>query len=198
MARREKRQTSRGSSVPIAAGALVVFLGFIFLLTKAAVPVITALSVVSFNEPRVYAALLAMLAGLPGLLLTLPRASRGPEPYIPPSAHRRRDRPKKRDDFLVTDALGLAALLLAQVPIPSPWSPAGKAATIANITMSAEIVELSWSFAWPSLVIFVVGVVAAVVAQIYRHAPGLRVIAIILAVSAPALGWFYLTRTALM
>lgn len=193
-------QRKKRSSHPvlIAVAASLAFLVFVFLLTRAAVPMITALSVVSFNEPRVYAALLALLAGLPGLLFTLPRATRGPEPYIPPSAHRRRERPEKKDSFVKTDALGLAALLLAQVPIPSPWSPAGKAATIANVTENAEIVELSRWFAVPSLAIFAAGVVAAAIAQVYRHAPGWRVISIILAVSAPVLGWFYLTRTALM
>ncbi len=199
MHRRKEQQRRRvNADVPVAIGAVVVFLLVVFLLTKAAVPMITALSVVSFNEPRVYAALLALLVGLPGLLFTLPRATKGPEPYIPPSVHRRRERSKRRDSFLITDAAGLVAFLAAQVPIPAPWGAEGKAATVANITMSAEIVKLSWSFAWPSLIVLVVGIVAAVIAQVYRHAPGLRVIAIILAVGAPALAWFYLTRTVLV
>jgi hypothetical protein len=197
MHRREERRRRGNTDVLLALGAAVALVVVIFLLTKAAVPIITALSVVSFNEPRVYAALLALMVGLPGLLFTLPRAMKGPEPYIPPSVHRRRERPKKRDTYLVTDAVGLVALLVAQVPIPAPWGAQGKAATIANVTMSAEIVELSWAFAWPSLGVLVVGIGAAVVAQVYRHAPGLRVISIILAVGAPALAWFYLTRTVL-
>jgi hypothetical protein len=83
------------------------------------------------------------------------------------------------------------------VPIPAPWGPVGKAATVANVTRSAEIVQLSHAFAWPSLAVFAVGLVAAGIAQIYRHAPGLRVISIILAVGAPALSWFFLTRAVL-
>jgi hypothetical protein len=197
MHRRQERRRRGNTDVLVALSAGVAFIVVIFLLTKAAVPIITALSVVSFNEPRVYAALLALMVGLPGLLFTLPRATKGPEPYIPPSVHRRRERPRKRDSFLLTDAVGLVALLAAQVPIPAPWGAQGKAATVANVTMSAEIVELSWAFAWPSLVVSVVGIVAAVIAHVYRHAPGLRVISIILAVGAPALAWFYLTRTVL-
>lgn len=197
MHRRKEKGRRVRSDVPIVLAAVATFLLLVFLLTKAAGPMITALSVVSFNEPRVYAALLALLVGLPGLLFTLPRATRGPEPYIPPSVHRRRERPRKRDSFLMTDAAGVVAFLAAQVPIPAPWGAQGKAATVANITMSAEIVELSWSFAWPSLVVVVVGIVAAVIAKVYRHAPGLRVISIVLAVGAPALAWFYLTRTVL-
>jgi hypothetical protein len=194
--RKERRKGGR-TGAPLAVAAGVAFFAVVFLLTKAAVPIITALSVVSFNEPRVYAALLAMLVGAPGLLFTLPRATKGPEPYVPPSQHRRRERPKKRDSFVVTDALGLVALLAAQVPIPAPWGPVGKAATVANVTRSAEIVQLSHAFAWPSVAVFAFGIVAAVIAQVYRHAPGLRVIAIVLAVGAPALGWFFLTRTVL-
>lgn len=197
MHRRKEERRRVKSDLPLALAAVVAFLLIVFLLTKAAGPMITALSVVSFNEPRVYAALLALLVGLPGLLFTLPRAIRGPEPYIPPSVHRRRERSRKRDSFLLTDAVGVVAFLVAQVPIPAPWGAQGKAATVANITMSAEIVELSWSFAWPSLIVVGVGIVAAVIAKVYRHAPGLRVISIVLAVGAPALAWFYLTRTVL-
>lgn len=197
MHRRKEQRKRVNTDVPIAIAAVVVFLLVVFLLTKAAVPMITALSVVSFNEPRVYAALLALGVGLPGLLFTLPRATRGPEPYVPPSVHRRRERARRRDSFLLTDAAGVVAFLMAQVPIPAPWGAQGKAATVANITMSAPIVELSWSFAWPSLIVLVVGIVAAVIAKVYRHAPGLRVIAIVLAVGAPAMAWFYLTRTVL-
>jgi hypothetical protein len=197
MHQRKERPKGGRTGVPLAIAAGVAFFALVFVLTKAAVPLITALSVVSFNEPRVYAALLALLVGLPGLLFTLPRATKGPEPYVPPSQHRRRERPKKRDSFVVTDALGLVALLAAQVPIPAPWGPVGKAATVANVTRSAEIVQLSHAFAWPSLAVFAVGLVAAGIAQIYRHAPGLRVISIILAVGAPALSWFFLTRAVL-
>lgn len=198
MSRRKQRKARSSSPVLLSIAGFLAFLGFVYFLTRAAVPMITALSVVSFNEPRVYAGLLALLAGLPGLLFTLPRATRAPEPYIPPSPHRQREPSAKQDSFLRTDVLGLAALMLAQVPIPSPLSPSGKAATIANVTENAEIVELSRCFAIPSLAIFGVGVVAAVIAHVYRHAPGWRVVSIILAVSASALGWFYLTRTALM
>lgn len=197
MHRRKVERRRVNTDVPVAITAVVAFLIVVFLLTKAAVPIITALSVMSFNEPRVYAALLALLVGLPGLLFTLPRATKGPAPYIPPSVHRRRERTKRRDSFLLTDAAGVVAFLVAQVPIPAPWGAQGKAATVANITMSAEIVKLSWSFAWPSLIVLVVGIFAAVLAKVYRHAPGLRVIAIVLAVGAPAIAWFYLTRTVL-
>jgi hypothetical protein len=195
--RQEERRKAQRTGLPLVIAAGVAFFGVVFLLTKAAVPIITALSVVSFNEPRVYAALLAMLVALPGLLFTMPRATKGPEPYVPPSQHRRRERPKRGDSFVVTDALGLVALLVAQVPIPAPWASVGKAATVANVTRSAEIVQLSHAFAWPSIGVFAAGIVAAVIAHVYRHAPGLRVIAIILAVGAPAVGWFFLTRTVL-
>lgn len=194
MHRRAERRRRVNTDLPVAIATLVVFLTLVFLLTKAAVPMITALSVVSFNEPRVYAALLALLVGLPGLLFTLPRATKGPEPYIPPSVHRRRERSRRRDSFLLTDAAGVVALLAAQVPIPAPWGAEGKAATVANITMNAEVVELSRNFAWPSLIVLVVGIGAAVIAHVYRHAPGMRVIAIVLAVGAPAVAWFVLTR----
>ena len=111
--------------------------------------------------------------------------------------HRRRARHRRQDSFLLTDVAGLVAFLAAQVPIPAPWGAEGKAATIANITMSAEIVELSWSFAWPSLGVLAAGIVAAVIAHVYRHAPGLRVISIVLACGAPAIAWFLLTRAIL-
>ena len=94
-----------------------------------------------------------------------------------------------------TDVLGVAALLLAQAPLPAPWGPAGKAATIANITKSPEIVELSATFATWSLGIFAVGLGAAVVAKVYSHAAALRVVAIILAVGAPVVAWFLVVRT---
>ena len=97
--------------------------------------------------------------------------------------------------FLRTDVLGVAVLLLAQVPLPAPWGPAGKAATIANITKSPEIVELSAQFATYSLGVFAVGIAAAVIVKVYGHAAAYRVVGIILAVGAPVVAWFLVMRT---
>jgi hypothetical protein len=151
---------------------------------------VTALHAVSFGRPKLYAALLASLVGLAGLLLTLPRALAPPEAAVQPVARSRRQVSARRRTHLRTDLLGVAALLLAQVPLPAPWGPAGKAATIANITKSPEIVELSARFATYSLGILAVGLLAAGLAKVYGHAAALRVIAIILAVGAPVVGWF--------
>ncbi len=194
--RREQRRRGGGAAAALALAVVVGFGGLVYVLTKAAVPIITALSVVSFNNPKVYAGLLAVLVGLPGLLFTLPRALKGPEPYIAPSLHRR-ERARNHPSFIRTDLAGLVALLVAQVPIPAPWAAVGKAATVANITMSAEIVELSWAFAWPSLALLVIGVVTAFLARVYQHAAGVRVMTIIVAVGAPVAVWFYLTHTIL-
>jgi hypothetical protein len=106
----------------------------------------------------------------------------------------RRQLSARRKSFVHTDLLGIAALLFAQVPLPAPWGPAGKAATIANITKSAEIVDLSARFATYSLVIFGVGAAASLLVKVYNHAAALRVIGIILAVGLPVLAWFWLTR----
>ena len=136
-----------------------------------------------------------VLVGLPGLLWTLPRALRAPAPAVVPSVSSRRQLSERRQSFLRTDLLGVALLLLAQAPLPAPWGPAGKAATIANITKSPEIVELSAQFATYSLGVFAVGVVAAVIVKVYGHAAAYRVIGIILAVGAPVVAWFLVMRT---
>lgn len=195
MHRRREQRRSGGAVVASALAAVLGFAVLIFVLTKAAVPMITVLSVASFNSPKVYAGLLAVLVGLPGLLFTLPRAVRGPEPYIPPSLHRRER--SHQQSFLATDVAGLAAILISQVPIPAPWAAEGKAATVANITMSAEIVELSWAFAWPSLILLGIGILTAFLARVYQHAAGVRVLTIIVVVGAPVAVWFYLTHSVL-
>jgi hypothetical protein len=178
------------ADVPLAAGAAIVFVVYVWLLANAASPLVTALHTASFGRPKLYAALLAGLAGLGGLLLTLPRALASPEAAVQPSASSRRQLSARRRTHLRTDLLAVAALLLAQVPLPAPWGPAGKAATIANITRSPAIVELSARFATYSLYILAVGLLAAGLAKVYGHAAALRVIAIILAVGAPVVGWF--------
>ena len=157
---------------------------------RATVPVVTVFDFASDARPKLYAGFIAALAGLPGLLLTLPRALTPPAPAVVPSVRSRSQVSARRASFVRTDALGVAAFLLAQVPLPAPWGPTGKAATIANITKSPEIVELSAHFANYSLGVFAVGVAAAVVAKVYSHAAALRVLAIILAVGAPVVAWF--------
>jgi hypothetical protein len=182
------------ADVPLAIGAVVVFAAYVLVLTRATVPVVTAFSFASDDRPKLYGALLAGLAGLPGLLLTLPRALTSPPPPVQPSVRSRSQVSARRRTFVRTDVLGVAALLLAQVPLPAPWGPAGKAATIANITKSPELVELSAMFATYSLGIFAVGIVAAVIAKVYGHAAALRVLAIILVVGAPVVAWFLVVR----
>jgi len=182
------------ADVPLAIGAVVVFAAYVWLLTRATVPVVTAFSFASDDRPKLYGALLAGLAGLPGLLLTLPRALTSPPPPVQPSVRSRSQVSARRRTYVRTDVLGVAAFLLAQVPLPAPWGPAGKAATIANITTSPELVELSAMFANYSLGVFAVGIVAAVIAKVYGHAAALRVLAIILVVGAPVVAWFLVVR----
>jgi hypothetical protein len=167
----------------------VLFVAWVLLLMRATEPLVTLFAFASDGRPKLYAAFIAVLAGLPGLLLTLPRAFTPPPPAVVPSARSRTQAAARRTTFIRTDALGVAAFLLAQVPLPAPWGPAGKAATIANITKSPEIVELSARFANYSLGIFAVGIAAAVIAKVYSHAAALRVLAIILAVGAPVVAW---------
>jgi hypothetical protein len=185
---------SVNADVPLAVGAVVAFAVYVWLLTRATVPVVTVFSFASDGRPKLYGALLAGLAGLPGLLLTLPRALTSPPPPVQPSVRSRSQVSARRRSFVRTDLLGVAAFLLAQVPLPAPWGPAGKAATVANITRSPELVELSAMFATYSLGIFAVGVVAAVVAKVYGHAAALRVVSIILVVGAPVVAWFLVVR----
>jgi len=186
---------SRSADVLVAIGGLLAFVAYVWLLTKATPVIVTAFSFASDNKPELYAAFLAVLVGLPGLLWTLPRAMRAPAPAVVPSVSSRRQLSERRQSFLRTDLLGVALLLLAQAPLPAPWGPAGKAATIANITKSPEIVELSAQFATYSLGVFAVGVVAAVIVKVYGHAAAYRVIGIILAVGAPVVAWFLVMRT---
>jgi hypothetical protein len=186
---------SRSADVLVALGAVLAFVAYVWLLTKATAAVVTVLSVASGNKPELYAALLALLVGLPGLLWTLPRALRPPSSAVLPTVRSRRQLSQRRRSFLRTDVLGVALLLLAQVPLPAPWGPAGKAATIANITTSPEIVELSAHFATYSIGVFVVGAGAAAIVTVYGHAAAYRVLGIILAVGAPVVVWFLAMRT---
>ncbi|NUO92073.1 MAG: hypothetical protein HOQ18_14805 [Dermatophilaceae bacterium] len=178
-----------GSDLPVAVGGAVLFVAWVWLLMRATEPLVTAFAFASDGRPKLYAGLIAALAGLPGLLLTLPRALTPPPPMVVPSVRSRSQVSARRSSFLRTDVLGVAAFLLAQVPLPAPWGPVGKAATIANITKSPEIVELSARFADYSLGVFAVGIAAAVIAKVYSHAAALRVLAIILAVGAPVAAW---------
>ncbi|MHA3837594.1 hypothetical protein ACXR8F_17890 [Terrabacter sp. AAH1] len=183
------RRRRINSDVPLAIGGAMVFVAWVWLLTRATGPLVTVFAFASDGRPKLYAGLIAALAGLPGLLLTLPRALAPATPVVVPTARSRRQISARRSSFLRTDLLGVAAFLFAQAPLPAPWGPVGKAATIANITRSPEIVELSARFANYSLGIFAVGVVAAVIAKVYSHAAALRVLAIILAVGTPVVAW---------
>jgi hypothetical protein len=189
-----RRAARSNGDLRLAVAAVVVFVLYVWLLTHATVPVITTMAFASDTRPKLYAALLAVLVGLPGCLLTLPRALASAPPTVLPTVRERRQLSARRQSFLRTDLLGVATLLFAQVPLPAPWGPAGKAATIANITKSAEVVELSARFATWSIVIFVVGVVATVIVRVYRHAPAFRVLGIVLVVGAPVIAWLYVVR----
>lgn len=181
--------------LPVAIGAGLAFVLYVRLLTRATEPVVTALSFASNTSPTLYAALLAALVALPGCLLTLPRAFAPAPPPVVPSVRERRQLSARRTSFLKTDVLGLAILLLAQVPLPAPWGPAGKAATIANVTKSAEIVDLSARFATWSLVIFGIGVLAAVMVRVYSHAVAFRIFGVALVVGVPVVVWAFLVRS---
>lgn len=185
----------RNGDVPLAVGVALAFTLYVFLLTQATVPVITTLAFASDTRPTLYAALLALLVALPGCLLTLPRALAPAPPSVQPSVRARRQLAARRRSFLKTDIIGIALLLFAQVPLPAPWGPAGKAATIANITKSAEIVELSARFANWSIGIFGIGVLAAVMVRVYSHAAAFRVLGVVLVVGAPVIAWAVLVRS---
>ncbi|WP_034714344.1 hypothetical protein [Intrasporangium chromatireducens] len=179
-----------------AVGALAVFLTYLFLLVAATAPMIRALWFASAHNPLLYAGLLALIVGLPGLLFTVPRVP-APRTVWVSGRSSRRQLSRRRTSHIPTDALGLASFLLAQAPLPPPWSPRGVSATIANITGSPEAVELSRQFGTVSLVVFAVGIGAAVLAQVYRHAPAFRVIALMLAVGTPVLAWAWVTHAVL-
>ena len=170
-------------------GAVAAFVGYVWVLTQATAPMVTVFAFASDNHPRLYAAMLALLVGLPGVLLTLPRALTPRPPAVVPSSRSGRQVATRPRSYLKTDVLGIAILLLAQAPLPAPWGPTGKAATIANITKSPEIVELSAKFATYSIWVFAVGLVAVVLAKVYSHATAYRVIAIILVIGAPVVAW---------
>jgi hypothetical protein len=190
---RRRRRTS--GDVPVAVGAALAFIVYVWLLTRATVPVVTTLAFASDTRPKLYAALLALLVALPGCLLTFPRALAPAPPPVQPSVRARRQLSARRKSFVRTDVLGIALLLFAQVPLPAPWGPAGKAATIANITKSAEIVELSVGFANWSIGIFGIGVLAAIMVRVYSHAAAFRVLGIVLVVGAPVILWLVLVRS---
>ena len=190
-----RRRGRRNGDLYVAVGAALGFTLYVWLLTQATVPVITTLAFASDTRPKLYAALLALLVALPGCLLTLPRALAPAPPSVQPSVRARRQLAARRRSFLKTDIIGIALLLFAQVPLPAPWGPAGKAATIANITKSAEIVELSARFANWSIGIFGIGVLAAIMVRVYSHAAAFRVLGIVLVVGAPVIAWAVLVRS---
>jgi hypothetical protein len=192
MSRRRDRRR-RNTDLRWALGIVAGFLVYVFVLTSATGPLVRALWAVSGESPRLYAAGLAALVGLPGLLLTVPRL-RAPDRPLVRALTRRRELRRARSTHGLTDALGACAFLLAQAPLPAPWGPSGKAATIANITQRAEVVELSRAFSTASLVVVAIGVGAAVLAQVYRHAAAYRVIAVLLAVAAPVVAWVWLDQ----
>ncbi len=177
------------TDVPLAIGGVILFVGYVWLLTQATEPLVSVFAFASDNRPKLYAAVLAVLVGLPGILLTLPRALTPPRQTVVSSIPSRRQIATQERSYVKTDVIALAVLLLAQAPLPAPWGPAGKAATIANITKSPEIVELSAAFATYSLGVFAVGLLAAVLAKVYVHAAAYRVLAIVLVVGAPVAAW---------
>ena len=187
----------RNADLPVALVAIAVFFVYVWVLTQAATPIVTALSTLSGNNPLAYAALLAVLVGLPGLLFTLPRALARRRVLIVPTVRSRSQIAAQRRSHLRTDVLGIAVLLLAQVPLPAPWSASGMSATIANVTMSAPIVDVSARFGIWSIGVTAVGIFAATIAKVYGHASGFRVIAIVLAVAAPVIAWVAVMRAVL-
>ena len=64
---------SRSADVLVAIGGAIAFVAYVWVLTKATPVVVTAFSFASDNKPELYAAFLAVLVGLPGLLWTLPQ-----------------------------------------------------------------------------------------------------------------------------
>jgi len=181
----------RRSDVTVVLLGVLAFAAYVWVLAQATPFVVTVFGFASDYRPKLYAAYLAVLTGLPGLLWTLPRAMRPPQQHVPASrvATTRREAVAAGPRHGRTDLLGIALILLAQVPLPAPWGPTGKAATVANITRSPEIVQLSASFATYSLAVFAAGLVAAVIAKVYAHAAAQRVLAIVLAVGAPVVAW---------
>lgn len=190
-----KEGRRRNADLLMGAGIVVAFVLFVLLLTRATTPVVTMLSFASNNDAKIYSALLTMLIGAPGALFTIPRAVERTPPAVAPSVHHRREMAERRRTHVRTDVIGLAALLVAQVPLPAPWGPAGKAATIANITKSAEIVDLSARFATWSLGIFAVGIMAAVMVKVYSHATAYRVLGIVVVVGVPVVAWAILVSS---
>lgn len=89
----------------------------------------------------------------------------------------------------------MVALLLAQVPLPVPWNPSGKAATIANVTGSEQVVAVSEGFAGASLVVVALGALATVTLTMHRRSPPHRVLAIIVVTGAPVLAWLLAVRS---
>ena len=179
---------------PLVAASVVAFLAYVWLLTRATVPLVSLFHFASDGRPKLYAAFLAILVGAPGVLFVLPRARRLPAAPSSTDVRSRRQRAARRPSHLRTDLLGMALLLLAQVPLPAPWGPVGKAATIANVTKSPDLVEVSALFSSWSLGVMVLGVLAAVLAKVYNHAAGLRVIAIITVVGCPVIAWLVVVR----
>ena len=80
----------------MAIGGLLAFGAYVWLLTKATPVVVTAFSFASDDKPELYAAFLALLVGLPGLLWTLPRAFRRSPPSSNGSEGETSARPKLR------------------------------------------------------------------------------------------------------
>lgn len=190
---RVQQQRRINADLPVAAVSVALFIGWVLLLRNATRPVVAALDVLSGDNPYLYAAGLALLAGAPGLLWVLPRAlgrADGPTTHL----RRRRQVSARRASHTVTDVLGVAALLLAQVPLPAPWGPSGKAATVANVTMSAQIVELSERFATLSLGVAAAAVVAVVTVTVYGRTAVHRVLAIALVAGAPVVAWLVAVR----
>lgn len=191
---RVQQQRRINADLPVAVVSVVLFIGWVLLLRKATRPVVAALDVLSGGNPYLYAAGVALLAGAPGLLWVLPRALRRPDDSTTSHLRRRRQVSARRPSHTVTDVLGVAALLLAQVPLPAPWGPSGKAATVANVTMSAQIVELSERFATLSLVVAAAGVAAVVLVTVHGRVALHRVLGIALVAGAPVVAWLVAVR----
>ena len=121
------------ADVPLAVGASLAFVAYVWVLMHATVPLVTAFAFASDGRPKLYAAFLAGLAGLPGLLLTLPRAFAPPVPAVQPSVRSRRQASALRRSYVRTDGCtdglgGVSARGRVSSSPGRPASPARKAA----------------------------------------------------------------------
>lgn len=197
---------SRLGRVPAVAVLAVLVAAVVGVLALSVRVGVSALWSLSFGSPRIYGLLLVLLCALPGLLLTLPRLTRrkrapsraglhatSPAVAPPPPLTRRATR-EASVSHVVTDAAAIVAYLLAQVPVPLPWASAGKAATVASVTGSAQAVEVTGRMAWVSVLVIGLGLVGGLVAHLFPTRPRLRLLALSLVTLVPLVAWLVVTR----